>query len=252
MTDPGTARVTVEQVGSHLRLTDLRSSRFLSPRPLLVEGSRARIALVGLCATLLAGDDLRLEIEVGAGVHLELVEPTGTVAYNAKGGNASWSAAITVAEEATLTWAAAPFVVAGGADVRRHTKITLAHTARALFQETLILGRSGECGGRLRACLNVTQAERPLLMEDLDLRDAGIAGLPGILGTNRVLSTIALLGLRPEPSDDQRETSLAGPGALARALAVDAHRAQATLAETWRRWHAMIRLPSQGEDAPGP
>lgn len=240
MTDPGTARVAVHLVGGRIRLTSLRSSRFLSPRPLLVEGCRARIALVGLCATLLAGDDLRIEIEVGAGVHLELVEPAGTVAYNAKGGHASWSATMTVEEGSVLNWAAAPFVVAEGADVQRHTKIILAESARALFQETLILGRSRERGGRLRARLDAHHGDRPLLIEDLDLTDADMAALPGILGNNRVLSTIALLGVRPEPSSSPQETQLAGPGALTRTLGTDAHLGQAVVLDTWRRWSDLV------------
>lgn len=243
MTDPAAAQVAVHLVDGRVRLTTLRSSHFLSPRPLLVDGTRARIALVGLCATLLSGDDLRIEIDVGAGVDLELVEPAGTVAYNAKGGCASWSATITVAEGSSLIWAAASFVVSAGADVRRETKIILGDSAKVLFRETLIMGRSGESGGRLRAHLEAHDPHQPLLIEDLDLTDAETSALPGILGDNRVLATAVILGVRPEPSSNPHVTHLAGPGALARSLSTDAHLGQAVMEDTWRRWSALISIP---------
>lgn len=121
-----------------------------------------------------------------------------------------------------------------------HTKIILAGNARALFQETLILGRSGERGGRLRARLEAHRDGFPLLIEDLDLTDDTMAGLPGILGHNRVLSTTALLGVHPEASSNPQETVLAEPGALTRILSTNAHLGQAALQDTWRRWSDLV------------
>lgn len=145
------ARVAVEAVDGRIRVTDLAASSYLRPRLVGRTGTKARVALVGACAALLAGDDLRLEVEVGPGAHLELVEPTGTVAYDGRGERASWGAAIRVHEAGSLVWPGAPFVVADGADVCRHTGIALDTGAVILLQETLVLGRSGEAGGHAGA-----------------------------------------------------------------------------------------------------
>lgn len=241
----GVARATVLQAGDHLR-----------PRLLGIDGPRVRIALVGVCATLLAGDDLRLEVSVGRGVHLELVEPSGVVAYDARGGHQSWAADVHVATAGSLVWDAAPFVVAGGADVDRRTGIVLDDGAVALLSETLVLGRSGEEGGRLRSTMRCALAGRDLLIEELDLRSPELRKAPGILGDCRVLATAALLGDRPDERVSPPETPLAGPGSIARALAPHAHSTDEALRGTWDRWRSFVASGAApepgGEDAGDP
>lgn len=234
------ARVGVEFTGGRCRVSGLSASRFLAPRVVDVHGCRVRVALVGLCAMLLAGDDVRLDIDVGAGVWLELVEPSGTVAYDARGGRARWSVRARVGQGACLVWPAAPFVVAGGADVERMVEVELDHDAVMLSRETLVLGRSGERGGRFRAGLDVALCGRPLLVEDLDLRDVPHREAPGMLGANRVVSTVALLGADPGTPAGPGETTLEGPGGLARALSEQAHVAERALDGTWRRWREAV------------
>ncbi|HLR96341.1 MAG TPA: urease accessory protein UreD [Jiangellaceae bacterium] len=241
MTSAASARVSVEAVDGHVRLTELSGNTYLQPRPLRVDGPTAQVALVGVYAMLLAGDDLRLDITVGPGVQLELVEPSGTVAYDAHGESARWAATVRVAEGGRLVWRAAPFVVAAGANVERHTQVELGSGARALVQETLVLGRAYEPGGGpLRACLRANYDQRPVLVEDLDLYDTAHRGAPGILGGNRVVATTLLLGTRPEQIHAPHETMLDGPGALARALAVHAHETEGALGGTWDRWRASV------------
>lgn len=244
------ARVTAERVGGRVRLSDLSGGTYLSPRPLGVRGAAARVALVGAYALLLAGDDLRMEVTVGPGVWLELVEPSGIVAYDARGGAASWQADVRVADGGCLVWRGAPFVVTAGADVTRRTRIELSGGARALVHETLVLGRSYETGGGpLRSTTRVAADGRPLLVEDLDLRDPVLAGTPGVLGGNRVLTTAFLLGARPGQAVGVQETLLHGPGALARSVAAHAHEAEAAVAGSWERWRAGFADPAGYEDA---
>lgn len=235
------ARVAVDAAAGHARLTDLSQSSYLRPRLLGTLGTHARVALVGACAALLAGDDLRLDVDVGPHTHLELVEPSGTVAYDARGGHATWTAHLHVAGGGSLVWPGAPFVVAHGADVHRHTDITLDADATLLLRETLVLGRSGEDGGRLRATLTATHAGDPLLVEDLDLTDPRLRSAPGILGNGRVLATTTLLGTRPDTPTRDHETQLAGPGALRREITTHAHLADTALTDTWTRWAAAVR-----------
>lgn len=240
-------RVAVELDRGRAAVVDLGGGEFLAPRVLDVRGRSVRVALVGHCATLLAGDRLSLEVRVGPGVDLELVEPSGTVAYNGRGGHADWEAHVSVGSGGSLTWAAAPFVVAGGADVTRDLGLTLADGAVALLRELFVLGRSGEQGGALLSRLRVTAAGGPLLVEALDLREAGCRSRPGVLGANRVVGTAMLLGIPVADPVDEHTTPLAGAGMLARVLAQEAHEAQAVLAAPWERWRQAV----SGRAGPG-
>ncbi|MEL7977739.1 urease accessory protein UreD [Isoptericola sp. F-RaC21] len=238
----GTARVTVELVDGRARLVELVGSVHLRPRPVLVDGPLARVALVGTFALLLAGDDVRVELCVGAGVVLELIEPSGVVAYDVRGGDgASWAVHATVAEGGALVWKGAPFVVTAGADVERSTAVELAAGARALISETLVLGRADEPGGGpLRSRFSARLEGRPLLVEDLDLRDPWLATSPGVVGAHRVVASVMLLGVPPDVADGPGETPLAGPGALGRMLAAHAHEADAVVDATWARWRPLL------------
>lgn len=231
--------VSVELVDDRARATVLDGGDYLSPRLLGIDGPHVRVALVGVCGMLLAGDEVRVDLDVGAGVRLELVEPSGMVAYDARGGRAGWTAAARVASGGSLVWRSAPFVVAGGADVRRHTELGLEEGAVALLGETLVLGRSGEDGGRLCSTLRATHASRELLVEELDLRSPELRSKPGILGDARVIATAALLGVPGPTPETAHETRLAGPGALARVLARHAHETDAILRSTWARWRPL-------------
>lgn len=233
---PQPTTVAVELVNGTARVTDLVGGEYLRPHLLGVDGPRAQVALVGALGTLLAGDDLRLHVDVGRDVQLELVEPSGMVAYNGRGGHAGWEARVQVAAGGTLVWRAAPFVIAEGSDVRRHTDIALHRDAVALLREDLVLGRSGEEGGKLRATLRASHAERDLLVEELDLRAPSFRSSPGILGNARVLATVALLGTAAPLAHAEHETALAGPGCLARWLAQHAHETNEILHDTWTRW----------------
>lgn len=238
MNRPEPTRIHVERVAGRTRITDLTASRFLRPRLLGGDPDRPRVALVANCASLLAGDDLRLDVHVGPGAHLELVEPSGTVAYNSRGELSRWSADVRVEEAGRLVWGAAPFVVSGGARVHRHTGIDLAHEAVMILRETLVLGRSGESGGRLRSVLRADLDGRALFVEDLALDDLALRDSPAVLGGARVLGTVALLGARPDALHHPRESLLHGAGAIRRELHEEAHVDEVALAPTWERWRA--------------
>lgn len=250
MSTPPPARVVVDLDDGQARFVSLAASTYLMPRPLACDGPTARVALVGTYAMLLAGDDLRIEVVVDRGVSLEVVEPSGTVAYDARGGSARWSADVSVASGGRLVWDGAPFVVAHGADVARHTHVDLAGDAAMLLRETLVLGRTGEpTGGLLATTLRVSHDDHPLLVEDLDLRSPEQRTAPGILGGHRVLGTLALLGRWPAQTHGPYETELAGPGALARVVTSEAHIADDLLGETWQRWYDCLAGPGASKVA---
>ena len=212
-------RIAIRTAAGRARLT-LTGDGPLAPRLLQVEENGARVGLVATSALLLGGDHVEIDVEVGPGAWLEIVETAGTVAYDAAGAPSSWQVRIRIADGGLLIWHAEPFVVSRGANVRRSTEIHLAEHAVACLRESLVLGRTGETGGAVRSTLSAWHLQRPLLAEDLDLTQPE-RGLPGIIGSARVLDTVSLLGMRapdvPELPPGLR-FELDQPGTLARCL----------------------------------
>lgn len=156
------------------------------------------MALVATTALLLAGDAVEIEVEVGPGARLELSEVAGTVAYHGRGVPASWRTRIRLAAGAALVVRGEPFVVADGAEVTRSLELELAPGSSALVRETLVLGRAGEVGGRLRNRTTVHRAGREVVVEDTDL-DPDLRRRPGLLGDHRVVDSLLAVGVDPGP-----------------------------------------------------
>ncbi len=197
----------------------------------------AVVALVATSAVLVADDDIVIDVHVGAGAWLEIVETAGTVAYNAFGAPSRWSARITVADGGRLTWLGEPFVVSDGANVDRVTTVDLAPTGTALLRETVVMGRVGERGGAVDVRTTVRQSGAPLLVERLDLTDPAERSHPGLLGPHRVVDTVSALGWRPPPTPELvagQRFDLHAAGALARSLDATTH--TSPLAPVARRW----------------
>jgi urease accessory protein len=163
-----------------LTRTEVRSSHL---RAFALDGTR--VALVPEEAVLLAGDHVEVSVRVGAGRNLEIVEPGGTVAYAMRGSSARWDVDVEVEDGGSLLWRGEPFVVAQGADVRRHLTIALGATSRVVLREVLVLGRSGEEPGRLVSRADVRRDGSPVLVEELDA-DVGLG--------HRVLDQVLCLG----------------------------------------------------------
>lgn len=241
-------RIAVTVCGGRAVLTALDHGAVLSPRLVDTDGRTVTVALVASSATLLAGDVVEIEVDVGAGACLELIEPSGTVAYNGRGGSARWHAHARVASGARLIWTAAPLVIAEGADLLRTVCVDMSAGGLAAVHDLLVLGRSGErAGGALRSLTDIRHDGRPLLREDLDLRDTAWSRGPAVLGGRRVVATAFLLGRHPDEAASRHETLLAGPGAWARTLGRHAHEAMAGLSPVWERWRAGVLLGDGGK-----
>ncbi|MGA8255879.1 MAG: urease accessory protein UreD, partial [Nocardioides sp.] len=193
----------------------------------------ARVSLVPEGAMLLAADRIDIDIEVGAGTRLEIIEPAGTVAYDMRGRHATWDVRIRLAAGSTLVWAGEPFVAAAGSDVRRTTTVELGAGARLALRETLVLGRYGEWPGRVKQSTRVSGADgSPLLAEDLDLDPVSA---PHLIGRHRVVSSVLAIGgsaTPPVPDDEpclaEHRYDLESGGALWRRLGTDVHATQLT------------------------
>ncbi len=206
----------------------------------------ARVALVPEGALLLAGDAVEVHVEVGDGVRLELVEPSGTVAYAMRGGSATWDVDVRLDAGSALLWHAEPFVVAAGADVRRRTRLVLPEDARLALRETLVLGRDGEVPGTIDSWLVVQRPDgTPVLVERLAL---GPTTTGALLGGRRVVGSVLGLGV-PAPEDSAETLLLEHGGSLTRRLATEA--AHALPESAWRAVVARVSALSTGASQNG-
>ncbi len=227
-------RITIDAGDPRARVT--LAAGAVVPR-LIERGPRsARIALVAGGALLLGGDRVDIMIAVGDGCTLDLEDIGATVAYAADGVASFWDVGITLGEDARLRWAGLPLIVADGADVHRSTRIRLGVGAVALVRESVVLGRSGERGGRVRVSLSVADGDGPVLEEALDAD--GAHPVPGVLGAHRVLDTIMRAGDRPDPVSVPGVAfmALSAPGGIVRFLGAAAH--ESPLTPIWNEWSA--------------
>lgn len=196
-------------------------------RPIIVASGEgyARVCLMPEGALLLAGDAIQLQVSLGPGVHLELVEPAGTVAYDMRDGQATCDVSLFLGERSTLVWAGEPFVVAGGARVSRSTDVRLGTGARLAVRETVVLGRHRERAGVLSQTWTARDADgTDLLVEELLLDET--AHRPGILGGNRALGSVLALGFDlPDEVCPEGRMDLEAGGTMWRRLAAEAHQA---------------------------
>jgi urease accessory protein len=209
--------IAVDRVGGR-HVTRLRQG-LLRPQVVAADADRCRIGLLATTALLLGGDVVELEVRVGPGARLDLFDVAGTVAYHGRGQPSAWHVRIELAAGAGLTYAGEPFVVGDGADVTRSLEIDLAPEATAAVRDTVVLGRTGQRGGRLRSHTTVRREGRPVLVEDQRLDPDRLRAAPGMLGTHRVLDTVLWLGAAtPEPTTATTYALVDGAGSLTRWL----------------------------------
>lgn len=272
--DVRTARVALTQAAGGRCRIEL-SSGLLAPRVVSRYPRGAHVALVATTATLLGGDDVLLEVEVGAGLRLDLTDVAGTVAYNGRGVDARICVLLQVREGATLVWAGLPLVVSEGADVERWLPAEVAAGGRLLMRDQVALGRVGEVAGSLLCRTRLRYAGQPALVEHLDLRAAqpgaqagpdeqgwpgdhvqagarvrprgALRGSAGMLGGARVIDTVTAIGWRPAPAPTAPAPtapgtsslfSLEAPGAVARDVVLASH--QSSLPQVWSEWSRQL------------
>ncbi|MFF3623462.1 urease accessory protein UreD [Streptomyces sp. NPDC002467] len=196
-------------------------------------GAEAGVMLVGAMSAPLGGDHLTVEAAVGPGASLALGSAAATLALPGRGGEpARYDVHLTLDDGASVRWLPEPLVSVRGSELRVHTRVELAPTARLLLREEQVLGRSGEDPGLLRSRLSVTRDGRPLLDQDLACGPGAPNGWDGPAGLagHRVLGQ--LLVVRPDFAESPPQagtlgefaavTPLAGPAVLVTALAPDA------------------------------
>ena len=184
------------------RVSCVLAGDFVVPRLVRREGRSVEVALVAGRAMLLPGDAVRIEINVGEGCTLHLVDVGGLVVYgrpDETGEPSHWHARIDLANGAHLGWQGLPTVITDAGHLTRSLTVRLAADSSATLRETLVLGRSGERGGRVTTETDAADAVGPILRDRLEV--SGAEPVPGVLGTDRIVDSILALGERSELAD---------------------------------------------------
>jgi urease accessory protein len=170
--------------------------------PLTLRQVRARAGTVGLClvgtaAGPLAGDDLRLSVDVAAGARAQLVAAGATIA---QGGTSRIRIDVRVGAGAQLEADPGALIVSAHACVHLELSLALEPSAALTWREVLVLGRTGEPPGRAILRWDVSRGGIPVLRQRVDLADPVLADWPGMTAGCRVL----LSELRIGPDVDAR------------------------------------------------
>lgn len=221
----------------------LRRGERLAPRVLDAGAGAVQACVLPTQAGPLAGDHDRVRIVVGANAVLVVRPIAATVALPGSA-RTRLDLHVEVGPGARLVLEDPALIVAAGADVERRTTVRLAAGAVAALRDAVVLGRAGECGGRLVSTLRITGDAGVVLHDELrldpasSLRDAHVALAPG----HRVVGTLCLLGAEVEAGYE-----LARGGGLRRATAAGLAELDAELAAPWARWAAGVVAPVRQE-----
>lgn len=202
------------------RLAVLRSQAPLKLRPANARGLEplapsaaegVRICLAAAAAGPMGGDDLLLEVEVGAGSTLVLTEASATLLLPGLGGTSSRTRVrIRVERGATFVWWPEPVIAAAGCHHVNDVDIELAGDARVVLREELLLGRCGEEPGQLRQTMRVRREGRALHAQQLSIGVGREQG-PAVLGAHRAAGSLLVV----DPALEMlKATTLEGDGVL--------------------------------------
>ncbi|RIV41470.1 urease accessory protein UreD [Micromonospora radicis] len=180
-----TARL-VARADRHGRTTlaELRGESPLLLRQVPAGDGGVTVYVVGGAAGPLAGDDLRLDVEVGPGARVRMHTVAASIALPGRPGAVSrMLVRATVAERAALHWLPEQLVAAAGCAHVADAEVDVAEDGVLHWRDELICGRHGEQPGRAEVNTGVDLAGRPLLRQSLAVGpDApGWAG-PAVLG----------------------------------------------------------------------
>jgi urease accessory protein len=165
----------------------------------LRETGRRRVHLVHAAGGPLGGDDLGLDVEVGAGAAVAVHSAGATLvqpgAGAAAGVPARWAVTARVGGGGRLDWAPEATVVADGAALESTLRVALAAGAAATVREVVVLGRHGQRGGRYAGGLEVVVDGAALLAHTtlLDGADPALCGPAGTAGA-RAVGTLVCAG----------------------------------------------------------
>jgi urease accessory protein len=223
------AGASAVEAAARLRLVDGRLTWASAPPVVLRRTGRRRVHVVAVGGGPLGGDRLRLRVELGPGERLAVHSAAATVVQPGRdpGSVASFDVEAVLADGSALDWRPEPTVICDGAVWEPSVRLDLAEGARARVVEQLVLGRSGQAGGRCGSTTRATVGGVPVLASTtvIDGADAALTGIGGTGGA-RSVGSVLVVGdpvLEAEEARDDGEvvwarTPLDGPGSLLTAV----------------------------------
>lgn len=243
----------------HLRLaferrgpgTVLTRSGFTLPlqvlAPLALDDPAAIVSVLNPTGSLLGGDRLVVEVEVGRQAHACLITPSATKVHRAEGEPAVQDVRLRVGAGAFLEWIPDHTIPFAGADFRQSIEVQLGEGAALVLVDAFSAGRvaRGERWrfARLESALRIRDTLGWVLIDRFVLSpEHAWDGLGGTEGAP-YFATIAIVG-ELDPGDLSRRLSgsggsslavgtLPGRGALVRCLASDAPALGQAIQLTW-------------------
>lgn len=226
------SRLSVSLAGGRSRLDCIRSCA-----PIHLRETPAGVYLIGGAAGPLGGDDLLLEIEVEPGATVVIRSAAASLALPGPGGFSRVVVEARVAAGGTLRWLPEQVIAGAGCDHRIVNRLLLEPGATVVWRDELVLGRRGEAPGRVRNRIDVNIGGNPLLRNELRVgteapgwNGPAVAGFAGAVGS--LLVVAPELAAQPVVlASTAAILPLAGPAALASALAGDSLELRALLEE---------------------
>ena len=207
-----------------------------------VEGPE--VMIVGSAASLLEGDELRIELTLAEGARLTVTSVAAQLAHPCPGGGrTSVHVRADLAPGSQLDWRPEPTVVCAGGRHRARVEVVLAEGAEACWLDEVVLGRTGESPTNLRVAseMHVDGPGGPLLRDGLDTGAPGAHG-PAVLGPSvRFVGARHAWGRRAPAgaAGSVVRFELAGEGTMWRVATADVAAGRAALAgvsgQGWRR-----------------
>ncbi|MEU5549964.1 urease accessory protein UreD [Micromonospora sp. NPDC047793] len=230
---------------------ELRGESPLLLRQVPASDGGVTVYVVGGAAGPLAGDDLRLDVELGPGAVVRVRTVAASIALPGRPGAVSrMLVRVTVAADATLHWLPEQLVAAAGCAHVADAQVDVAEGGTLRWRDELICGRYQEAPGNAEVVTRVDVGGRPLLRQSLAVGPdtPGWAG-PAVLGG--APATGSLLVVDPsEPSVPPavmgtvaRLPLAGGPATLWTATAPDAHTLRRYLTPT------ATAFPVDGDEA---
>jgi urease accessory protein len=224
-----TTRMTVDALDGPQRV------RWAHAWPVVLRQTGARrVHLVHAAGGPLGGDQLGLDVDIGAGAVIAVHSAGATLVQPGAGAEAGvparWAVTARVGAGGRLDWAPEPTVVADGAALESTLRVELVSTAAATLREIVVLGRHGQQGGRYTGGVAVAVDGVPLLAHTtvLDGADPALCG-PAGTGGARAVGTLVCVGVEvPAAASGEAAdvrwawTALEGPGAVLLAVGTPA------------------------------
>lgn len=169
--------------GLEVRVEGTRVVRLVATPPLaakvLVGPDGPVLMVVGSAAGLLAGDTVRVRVDLGPGSRLTLRTTAATIALPCPDGQSTaFEAECRLGPGAHLDWLPEPLIACAGCHHYGRSRLFLAPGATATWLDAVTLGRTGERPGRLELRFDAELDSRPLLREGLRIGPPPVGSQP--------------------------------------------------------------------------